>query len=82
MLCQEGIGIGPARGKESSQKAVVRLSGKRRDKAVARVRSGQIWIVWMIEREAQGAWLPRSEECVTLDLGVVSSSPTLNVEVT
>ena len=29
-----------------------------------------------------GIWRAQSEECVTLDLGVVSSSPMLEVEVT
>ena len=29
-----------------------------------------------------GAWLAQSEECVTLDLGVMSLSPTLGAEIT
>ena len=28
-----------------------------------------------------GAWLAQLEECVTLDLGVVSLSPTLGIEI-
>ena len=31
---------------------------------------------------SRGAWLAQSEEHVTLDLRVVSSSPTLGVEIT
>lgn len=30
----------------------------------------------------RGSWLPRSEECETLDLGIVGSSPTLGVATT
>ena len=30
----------------------------------------------------RGAWLAQSEEHMTLDLGVVSSSPTLGIEIT
>ena len=30
----------------------------------------------------RGAWVAQSVECATLDLGVVSSSPTLGVEIT
>ena len=29
-----------------------------------------------------GTWLAQSEDCVTLDLGVMSSSPMLGVEIT
>ena len=35
-----------------------------------------------IHSQSGGTWLAQLEECVTLDLGVVSSSPTLGVEIT
>ena len=31
---------------------------------------------------SRGAWLDQLEECATLDLGVVASSPTLGIEIT
>ena len=35
-----------------------------------------------IKERKQGAWLAQFVKCVTLDLGVVSLSPTLDVEIT
>ena len=42
--------------------------------------TGKNWISFKIL--TRGAWLAQSEEHVTLDLGVISSSPTWGVEIT
>ena len=36
----------------------------------------------VLKRDGRGAWLAQSEEHVTLDLGVMGSSPTIGVEIT
>ena len=39
------------------------------------------WFSGILKNELQGAWLTHLEEHATLDIGVMSSSPMLGVEV-
>ena len=47
-----------------------------------RFTSGGLEAALLLLGRRQGAWLVQTEECVTLDLWVMSLSPTLGVEIT